>query len=138
MTRRRITDKRFCYNYKSDQTWTDKRGYKLWRKHEGQWYCNICNTKLFTNPKYHKDALKKWNPIYNKNRLRFKDKQYLLKENPRKGICQSCGKKIGDQYNNCKGEIAIIKETHIHHIQYHPDNILKDTIELCVPCHRKK
>jgi len=74
----------------------------------------------------------KWNPITspinNPRRLNYKGKQIYLKENPRTGICSSCGKGVGEG----------IKKTSIHHIQYHDDNPLKDTIELCSGCHRKE
>ena len=79
----------------------------------------------------------KWNPIYNPRRMTWTplSKKILLKENPRKGICQKCHRKVGDQYLNCLGQIAIVKQTQIHHLEYHPNDPLKDTIELCASCH---
>jgi hypothetical protein len=71
-----------------------------------------------------------WTPLF---------KKIFLKENPRKGICQKCHRKVGDDYVNCFCQIAIVKETHIHHIgEYNPNDPLKDTIELCASCHRKE
>jgi hypothetical protein len=58
--------------------------------------------------------------IAHPKRIQFKDKRITLKQNPRKGICSKCGKKA---------------KTHIHHIKYHKENALKDTIELCGSCH---
>ena len=59
-------------------------------------------------------------------RICFKDKRIQLSHEPRTGICSLCRKQ---------------GLTHIHHINYHDSNPLKDTIELCVSCHnmqRKK
>jgi hypothetical protein len=46
-----------------------------------------------------------------------------MKKNPRKGMCQPCGK---------------TGYTHLHHEQYDDNDILKHTIELCPGCHAKK
>ena len=58
-----------------------------------------------------------------KKRILFIDKRIKLDRNPRTGVCQSCGKQGA--------------RTEIHHIKYHPNDPLKDTVELCTPCHRK-
>ena len=42
--------------------------------------------------------------------------------NVKTGICAKCGSKKG---------------THLHHIVYHDDDPLKDTLELCPSCHGK-
>jgi len=63
-----------------------------------------------------------------KNRILFLDQRIFLSENPRKGLCKSCYRSI---------EKKEIKQTQIHHFEYHKDNLLKDTIELCVRCHRR-
>ena len=78
--------------------------------------CYTCYHRLFINPKH-------CNRIAS-TRIKFKDKRVYLKENPRKGICSQCGK------TDCR--------TNIHHIKYHDNDPLKDTIELCVICHTKK
>lgn len=52
----------------------------------------------------------------------YKAKRILLSQNPRLGICTVCGKK---------------GRTDMHHIEYHDDNPLRDTIELCGLCHRR-
>ncbi len=59
----------------------------------------------------------------NSRMLLFKDKRIHLDHNPRTGTCKKCGK---------------VGHTNIHHEKYHDDDPLKDTIELCVGCHRKE
>jgi len=61
-------------------------------------------------------------------RITFKGKRFMLKENPRTGICSNCNKSV----NN--GEI---KKTHMHHEKYDENNPLAHTIELCAGCHSK-
>jgi Zn finger protein HypA/HybF involved in hydrogenase expression len=84
------------------------------------------------------------NRIANTKRLAFKllnkNKRIRihLKDNPRTGQCQSCGLEIGDSYLNCWGKKATVKLTQIHHLAYHADDPLKDTIELCPSCHSKE
>jgi hypothetical protein len=80
-----------------------------WYKHDGKYYCKKCNNKLFDNPK--------WHP----KRICYKLKRVLLKDNPRKGTCYNCGKET--------------KRTEMHHLEYHDDDPLKDTFELCDHCH---
>lgn len=122
MTRDRLKDKRFCSNCNSDNTYLDKRGTESWYSREGKWYCAKCYGKLF------KVVLtEKWNKINGQKRLKFRGKDLLLKFNPRNGICSKCGAVKGI---NCKNTV-------LHHIQYHEDDPLKDTIELCRSCHRK-
>jgi len=72
---------------------------------------------------YNKRRNRIWDTVNRSRRLQFKDSRIYLKENPRKGICELCG---------FKGL------THMHHINYHDDNPLRDTIELCPSCHRKE
>lgn len=98
--------------------------------YRNQWYkgrCKKCYNRLILNPKWHPITHKKWNPIWNPNDILFKGKSIHLKENPRKGVCSKCHRKVGQG----------IKRTNMHHLQYHDDDPLKDTIELCVSCHVK-
>ena len=104
---------RVCFNCKSDKTHIEKDGYAHWRSNNNQWYCNNCYYRLFVNQKHHNSRRMKWTPS---------GKQIYLKENPRIGICKNCGE---------------IRRTEIHHINYHEDDPLRDTMELCVPCHRR-
>ena len=120
----------FCLNCGSDKTYIDKRGYNLWYHYKDGYLCSRCYNRLINNPTN--------NPKYHPRRLVYKDKRLFMKENPRTGICSICHMKVGEEYINCFGKIAIMKQTQMHHIQYHDDEPLKDTIELCVSCHRKE
>ena len=57
-----------------------------------------------------------------RNRITFQNKQIQLDFNPRTGKCSQCGS---------------VGRTDLHHIKYDPANPLANTIELCIPCHRK-
>ena len=59
-------------------------------------------------------------------RIRFKDKRVTLKKLARIGKCQNL-------FCNSKK----INITNTHHKRYHDDDPAKDTIELCINCHRK-
>jgi hypothetical protein len=63
-----------------------------------------------------------------------------MKEKPRKGKCEWCGKRVGDMYFGGKrrNKLMILEYTQIHHIVYHDDDPLKDTVELCSSCHTKE
>jgi hypothetical protein len=119
---------RICIACDSTTTYIRSGKYSVWRKHEGYWYCHKCFAKYITHPVYAPGYNKKWGPINSIKRLVFEGKQFHLKENPRKGVCESCGAIKGI---DCKN-------TNIHHIEYHEEDILKDTIELCNSCHRKE
>lgn len=114
-----------CGSYKTSiRRRKNRKPYAEWFKHEDGFLCRKCKFKLVYSPK-HNPIL---NSIHNPKRLRFKEKRIILKDNPRTGQCSKCLRKIGEG----------IKKTAIHHIHYHNDNPLKDTIELCVSCHRKQ
>lgn len=73
---------------------------------------------IISNPKYR--------ARYRKKSLNYKDKMITLSFNPRNGICSWCTRKIGKD----------IKRTNMHHFaEYHDENPLKDTVEICVSCH---
>jgi len=72
------------------------------------------------------EKIKERNAKQCKKQIVFKGKCTRLKENPRKGICQLCGRSVH------KGEI---KYTNLHHFKYDSKNPLANTIELCVRCH---
>jgi DNA-directed RNA polymerase subunit RPC12/RpoP len=120
---------RICIYCGSQTTYTDKRNNAHWYDHDG-WYCEKCNNKLFKNPK--------WHPITRKRKLNFRGKWTYVGKNPRTGRCSKCGKTVGDIYINKFGKEAILKHTHMHHVQYHDDDPLKDTIELCQSCHLRE
>ena len=104
-----------CINCESITTPFNKNGSAMWYKHNDGYICVKCYHILKWNPTN--------NPINNAKRILFKGKRILLKEKPRTGICSWCNKK---------------GLTDIHHIEYHDNNPLKDTIELCKSCHAKE
>jgi len=106
---------------------------KCLEKHSCHGYCK----KHYARSDHGKAKAKKYrdkNPEKIKERnkkqcgkqLVFKGKYYRLKENPRKGICELCGRSVA------KGEI---KTTNLHHYRYDSKNPMKYTKELCVRCH---
>ena len=73
------------------------------------------------NPNY----TKQWNDKFNPQRLKYKGKQIRINVNPRTGVCSWCGRQD--------------MQTQMHHFaEYHDDDPLKDTIELCASCHKKE
>ena len=122
-------ENRTCSNCGSATTYIRRDGRRQWNSYNDGWLCNSCYCKLVLNPK--------WSNINNKRRIKFKDTIIRVDKNPRKGKCENCGLKIGDSYINHKGQIVILKHTQMHHEQYHDDDPLKDTMELCVKCHDK-
>ena len=124
---------KICSNCGSDKTYIAQirnwKPYPQWYKHNDNWYCQKCNSKLFHNPKYNAKTNARWGPINSLRQLGWKPigRQIHVKENPRKGYCSLCPNNIYD--GSCK-------RTHIHHFIY-DDNPLKHIIELCASCHRK-
>lgn len=111
--------------------------YYDWRNVNGECWCFKCWNNNIHAPK----SRKKWNSIhyeiYGKRRFMFKNKSIYHTETPRTGQCTVCRKRIGDEYLNKRHKIRKIKSTQMHHIEYHDDNPIKDTVELCVSCHGK-
>jgi len=73
--------------------------------------------------KSHTEKIREQGRKDSKKRILFKNKRIYLGFNPRTGICSNCGKE---------------GITNLHHKQYHEDDPLKDTLELCTSCHLKK
>jgi hypothetical protein len=122
---------RRCFNCKSDKTYLKKNGNPVWRIVDNNIWCHKCWAREI------------WNPIANKitnpKRMQFKDKRIYINDKEKlKGQCEQCGKKIGDEFINCFGKKTVLTLTHTHHIDYHDNNPLKDTIELCTSCHGKE
>ena len=131
---RKISDGRFCYGCGTTAT----KLHLVKGRYYEQWYLNhdaqknaLCFKCL---DKYIRDPLRrkarnikynpKWNKINNGKLLHYRGKQIWLGFNPRKHICQRCGKR---------------GFTHMHHFaEYHDDDPLRDTIELCRSCHGKE
>jgi Predicted restriction endonuclease len=97
-----------CIECSSVTTLVRGNGKVQWYNYKDGKICHNCYNKLHSE---------KWR----KPTLRFKNQRIRLNENPRKGICQWCG------YQGY---------THMHHAEYHDDDPLKDTIELCARCHK--
>lgn len=133
---------KICWIDKTHVTRLSKTGTPKWYKYFSSWFCHNCYQRLLiaprhnhiNNPRFNKI----WNPINNPKQLKYKKKPLILEERILTGKCDWCGKKIGEEYINYKGEKAIIKRTSIHHIEYHDDDPLKDTVELCNSCHSKE
>jgi len=101
-----------------------KLGYKHERwysDNKGGFYCNKCRAMLLITPEMRRQR--------NERRIKFRNKQVTLSHNPRTGYCSWCTNNIHD--GSCK-------KTQIHHREYHEDDFLKDTVELCASCHRKE
>jgi|SRR5215211_233790 len=111
--------------------------YYDWRNIDGEPWCFKCWNRIISAPKMNK----KWNAIhhkiYGKRRFQFKDKSLHHTEVPRIGQCTVCRKRIGDKYLNKRWKEKIIKSTSLHHIEYHEDKPIADTVELCISCHGK-
>jgi hypothetical protein len=152
-------NERICIECKSSTTSIGKRISKRtgkliiweqWCKHPNGYRCKRCHnreySKLVSNPKRDPEKMRQYTRQYNikhpeklkennKKRVAFKGKAIYVKENNRKGLCIICKKKIGDTYINRSGQEKIIQLTHTHHKEYHKDDVLKDTIEICNQCH---
>jgi len=105
---------RICYACGSQKTFIDKFG--------EHWVINKGTNLVLCQRCYGRHV---YAPIHNRKKLYFKPlkKEIWLKECPRTGICSWCGKE---------------GRTEMHHIEYHIEDVLKDTIELCTPCHNKE
>jgi len=130
----KVLPARSCYACGSDKTYVRRDG-------RANWYTNK-PTNLFLCAKCYQRENNRSSQSHHTRRIVFrllgKGKRIQLEHNPRTGQCQFCGLEIGDSYLNCKGKKAIVKLTQIHHFAYHPDDPLKDTIELCGHCHGKE
>lgn len=122
-------NERICFSCGSKTTQVVKiknKYHPYWGNVDNKPYCRECVYKL------------KYRPREKGRRIRFKNLHPLLDENPRKGICEWCDKKKGDEFINAHGKKSIVKCTHMHHIDYHDTDILKDVVELCPSCHMKE
>jgi len=132
---------RICSNCKSKTTKTHQNTrvridgtvappYDHWYKDgKGGWHCHDCHQNLVSNVK--------WNPIahakYNPRRLTYKGKVVMLKEERRIGVCNLCRAIVGE----IDAQVGMpCQRTNMHHLEYHDDNVLEDTIELCMRCHQ--
>lgn len=137
---------RICLICGSNETGINKTKYgtpyPLWYYYKDGFLCKKCYCREWRsrNPEKIKGYHEKWDKICTPRILCWTptDKFLHLQVEPRKGVCQWCGKKIGDEYVDSRGKLAIVKLTNIHHIEYHEDDPLRDTVELCNSCHSKE
>ena len=103
-------DTRSCFACGSNKTYIKQNGRPQWatNKPTDLYLCKQC----FDNIIYTPDATAR--------KIRFKNKRIVLPFKPRKGECKICHRKI---------------RTNIHHIEYHEDDPMKDTLEICIKCH---
>ena len=127
-----IKDIRNCYACGSDTTYVDPKGHRRWFHNypTNLVLCNRCYSNIIENPTRNPEN---WKRIF-----RFKNRRIMLNKAARTGKCQVCGKKIGDEYIDCKGNVRKIKRTHIDHVEYHEDDPFRDTVESCVSCHIRR
>lgn len=114
-------EERSCYYCKSTTTYKYPDGRIKWFRVK-----DVANVFMCRKCKYKHDYKEKALPKVlenNKRRIKYKGKSIYLKKNPRTGKCAN---------PKCIGEYTI---TDMHHEQYHDDDPLKDTIELCKRCH---
>jgi len=99
--------------------------YPMWHndKKGGHW-CQNCYSLYISTPKH--------NPKLFARKLKYKGKVIFLSKPPRIGVCSFC-RAVKGLINAQTGKLC--KCTSIAHIVYHDDNLLKDTLELCISCH---
>lgn len=126
---------RICLNCDSTATYIDPNGHTRWQCVENGYLCHRCAGILIWSPKRTKEQIKRANDkrtkeyrkkyadIESPKRIGFKNKRISLKYNPRTGVCSICRAQC---------------TTHMHHLNYHEDEPLKDTVELCASCHMKE
>ena len=113
--RRRVPINRVCYSCGINTSFDGKTEH-WYRNHPTSLYlCKKCFHNYVYNPIV--------NPINRNKTICFKGRDIVLKQPPRKHICSWCDKQ---------------GTTVIHHIQYHEEDPLEDTVEICVSCHIKE
>ena len=122
-------DKRVCYACGSKKTYVRKNGFAEWwlnLSKQGQAIgviCCKCKQSIFKI-----EEKKRLYTAYHQRQIYFKTKSIAIDYIPKIGVC-----------NWCRAVYPFdTKLTHIHHESYHEDDPMKDTIELCVSCHRKE
>lgn len=116
-----------CYSCGNSKTRIRSNGYPEWifnHDFHNNVLCRKCFDKLVWSPIKNPISNAKWQA----NRILYKGRRILLKLPPRKGVCSSCGRTVSS---------GAINQTQIHHDNYHDNDVLKDTRELCVKCHQK-
>ena len=83
--------------------------------------CNACRQSIFI-----KDQKIRLGKIYKSKQIYFKTKCINIGYEPRVGVCNWCRAVAGFD----------TKSTHMHHEVYDSNDFTKNTIELCISCHR--
>jgi hypothetical protein len=124
-----------CYACESDVTYlhpTDGHACWMLNPPTDLVLCNKCKFRYIFNHQSRKEEKNAWaRKNYSRRyphwketvlsrRLTYKGKYLFAHEKVRNNQCIKCGK---------------IGYTHLHHVIYHDDNPLKDTMELCASCH---
>jgi len=132
-----VEDKRVCAVCGLDKTYIRNTGQPIWftNKPTNLFICAKCHKKYFWIRKQPQIKTKESIRLTNQKQILFRHKHTRVGYNPRIGICSWCNRKIGDVYVNSAGKKTTLKQTAMHHVEYHDDDPLKDTIELCNPCH---
>ena len=97
-----------------------------WHPYQDGYICKYHYSKLVGNKKRTIEQSRRYNLNWNKNKVKFLDKQICVTKNPRTGYCSWCPNNIHN--GSCK-------RTNLHHIEYNDKNILENTIEICASCH---
>ena len=135
----RVEKQRKCSVCNAVTTYVDPRGYEVWYidKDVGL-LCKRCYDKrryelnkerILEYNRGYQEAHKEEHRKHNRRRVSFKGRQIHVESCPRLGQCPECGRRVG---------VDAIKITNRHHDEYHNDDVLKDTRELCVSCHMKE
>jgi hypothetical protein len=107
-------------NRKNTQNWSSIH----WILGMRIWFCARCYGRYISKPR-RLLSLRKGD----QNRIYYKGLRPRQSEIPRTGHCSICLNNIYD---------GTCRRTHVHHRQYHDDNIMHDTIELCPACHKRQ
>jgi len=120
--------KRFCYACGSDKTTLTKGKWPSWilnHDKDNNVLCLGCFQRII--------YLKK----YRARRYTFADKRMYEDKPTRKGVCSTCGIKVGDQYIGWRNKILTVQQTQFHHEFYLVICPWFSRVELCVACHDK-
>lgn len=132
------------------ETYNGKKWANKWQKYKDGLVCKLHANRYIWNPQRTKEYIKKYEKRtpeqrkkywdeYSKMHLTFKDNHHVqLSFKIRKGQCQLCSKKIGDEFINCFGEVKKIQRTHTHHLEYYIIFPWFATVEVCGSCHSKE
>lgn len=121
--KRKATERAYRERHREERLDYSKRHYQTHKEEKHQY--NI--QWRLKNPEKYRAQTERNNERIKRERLPrrilFVNKRIELDRNPRTGKCLMCGN---------------IGRTEMHHIQYHRDDPLKETVEVCARCHRAR